>query len=141
MAKFLGLDKIAYLFRVVKETGGIRSALYKLYRMDELKIGALRGIDKYGNKYYENNRFFFGRNRWIEYAPKYGTDYDASQIPADWYGWMHYKTDLIPSEDPSRPKYKWMLDHTENLTNTPGQFIPYSTTRPKIEPWVPPKSS
>lgn len=66
-----------------------------------------------------------------------GLDYDGSQVPADWYGWLHYKTDLIPTEDPSRPNYKWMADHTENLSGTPFQYTPYSTTRPKIEPWVP----
>lgn len=40
--------------------------------MDEVKIGTLVGTDKYGNKYYENNRYFYGRNRWVEYSPKYG---------------------------------------------------------------------
>lgn len=40
--------------------------------MDECKDGKCVGKDKYGNKYYENPRFFYGRNRWIEYAPYYG---------------------------------------------------------------------
>lgn len=40
--------------------------------MDNLRIGTLVGIDKYGNKYYENPHFFYGRNRWIEYADYYG---------------------------------------------------------------------
>ena len=39
--------------------------------MDELKLGTLVGTDKYGNKYYQNKRFFYGRNRWVEYAPQY----------------------------------------------------------------------
>jgi NADH:ubiquinone oxidoreductase subunit len=34
-------------------------------------VGCLMGTDKYGNKYYENKRFFYGRNRWVEYAPYY----------------------------------------------------------------------
>lgn len=66
-------------------------------------------------------------------------EYDGSQVPAEWYGWLHYKTDLTPDKDPSRPKHRWMMDHTENFSGTPGQFMPYSTTRPKIEAWVPPK--
>lgn len=41
--------------------------------MDELKDGKLVGTDKYGNKYFENPRYFYGRNRWVEYSPKYGT--------------------------------------------------------------------
>lgn len=109
----------------------------KTFRMDSVRSGTCVGIDKYGNKYFENKAFFYGRNRWIEYAPKYGLEYDGSQVPAEWYGWLHYKTDLVPDQDPSRPKYKWMSDHTENLSGTPGQYMPYSTTRPKIEAWAP----
>lgn len=39
--------------------------------MDDLRMGTLIGSDKYGNKYYEDPRFFYARNRWIEYAPEY----------------------------------------------------------------------
>lgn len=66
-----------------------------------------------------------------------GFNYDGSQVPAEWFGWLHYKTDYLPSEDPARPKHKWMVDHTENLSGTPQEFMPYSTTRPKIEAWRP----
>lgn len=31
------------------------------YRVDELKAGTLVGVDKYGNKYYENNSNFVGK--------------------------------------------------------------------------------
>ncbi|CAH1382668.1 hypothetical protein MTP99_006656 [Tenebrio molitor] len=139
MSKFFGIDKLLSVLNIIKESGGLKASLYKLYRMDELKVGCLMGTDKYGNKYYENKRFFYGRNRWVEYAPYYNLEYDGSQVPAEWFGWLHYKTDLTPDEEPFRPKYKWMLDHTENPSGTPGQFMPYSTTRPKIEPWIPPK--
>ncbi|XP_053621477.1 probable NADH dehydrogenase [ubiquinone] 1 alpha subcomplex subunit 12 [Plodia interpunctella] len=137
IAKILALDKVTTFFNIIRQNGGIRASLYKLYRQDELKDGVLVGEDKYGNKYYENPRYFYGRNRWVEYSDKYNMNYDGSQIPADWYGWMHYKTDLPPHKDPSRPKYKWMSDFTENLSGTTGQYTPYSTTRPKIEAWVP----
>jgi len=53
------------------------------------------GIDKYGNKYFENPYYFYGRNRWIEFAPHVNMDYDGSMIPAEWYGWMHYKVGSI----------------------------------------------
>lgn len=66
-------------------------------------------------------------------------DYDASQVPPEWFGWLHYKTDLLPHEDPSRPKYKWMIDHRENVSGTKEAYMPYSTTRPKIEAWKPPQ--
>lgn len=60
-------------------------------RFDDLKVGNLVGTDKYGNKYFENNYYFYGRNRWVEYATHIHMNYDGSQIPAEWYGWMHYK--------------------------------------------------
>lgn len=82
--------------------------------------------------YTKNKRF------WSIFFACQGLDYDASQIPAPWYGWMHYKTDLTPCEEYWRPKYPWMSDHSENFTGTPDQYVPYSTTRPKIEPWKPP---
>ncbi|GLG94355.1 NADH dehydrogenase [ubiquinone] 1 alpha subcomplex subunit 12 [Gryllus bimaculatus] len=114
------------------ETGAVQ-------RMDDAKVGTLIGEDKYGNKYFENKMYFYGRNRWVEYADQVGLSYDGSQVPAEWYGWLHYKTDLPPSKDPSRVRYPWMADHTENKSGTEGAYVPYSTTRPKIEAWVPPK--
>jgi len=52
--------------------------------MDEVKAGTLIGVDKYGNKYYEDPTYFYGRNRWVEYAEYKNLEYDGSQIPADW---------------------------------------------------------
>jgi NADH:ubiquinone oxidoreductase subunit len=106
--------------------------------MDELKIGSLVGADKYGNKYFENNQYFYGRNRWVEYAAKVGVEYDGSQVPAEWFGWLHYKTDDPPTKKPP-VNYNWIQDHTENLTGTENQYVPYTTTKPKIESWTPPK--
>ncbi|XP_004924987.1 probable NADH dehydrogenase [ubiquinone] 1 alpha subcomplex subunit 12 [Bombyx mandarina] len=137
LGKFLALDKLSNFFNVIRQNGGIRASLYKLYRQDDVKDGVLVGEDKYGNKYYENPRFFYSRNRWVEYSDKYYLNYDGSQVPAEWFGWLHYKTDLPPHQDPSRPHYKWMADHTENLSGTTAQYVPYSTTRPKVEAWEP----
>ena len=36
--------------------------------------------------------------RWVIYNPKHGVDYDASMVPATWFGWLHYKTDKTPVE-------------------------------------------
>uniref|UniRef100_A0A069DW08 NADH dehydrogenase [ubiquinone] 1 alpha subcomplex subunit 12 n=1 Tax=Panstrongylus megistus TaxID=65343 RepID=A0A069DW08_9HEMI len=139
MNKFLGLDKLNNFFKIIRTNGGITGSLFKLFRQDELKMGTLVGEDKYGNKYYENNYYFYGRNRWVEYSDHVFLDYDGSQVPAEWFGWLHYKTDLLPHKDPSRPKYHWMADHEENKSGTNEQYVPYSTTRPKIQPWIPSK--
>lgn len=64
-------------------------------------------------------------------------DYDASQIAPEWHGWMHHMTDIPPTVKPP-PKYKWMQDYEPNHTMTKKAYVPYSTTRPKVEAWVPP---
>ncbi|KAJ8682079.1 hypothetical protein QAD02_017871 [Eretmocerus hayati] len=137
MDKLLGLDKLINFIRIIRHNGGIIGSIKTLYRTDELKFGNLVGQDKYGNKYYENNMYFYGRNRWVMYNEKVGLNYDGSHVPAEWYGWLHYKTDLLPHRDPNRPKYKWMADHTPNLSGTNKAYMPYSTTKPKIHAWKP----
>lgn len=37
-----------------------------------------------------------GRHRWVEYASK--TRYNASQVPPEWHGWLHYITDRTGDE-------------------------------------------
>ncbi|PAA81278.1 hypothetical protein BOX15_Mlig032450g1, partial [Macrostomum lignano] len=107
---------------------------------DELKWGKLVGEDKYGNKYFENNEYFLGRNRWVHYAPKHGLEYDGSQIPAEWHRWLHSMTDDPPNKVPPSPQHKWLADHEQNPSgvNPRREYVPYSTTRPKIEAWKPP---
>ena len=39
---------------------------------------------------------FVGRHRWVEYAEK--SRYNASQVPAEWHGWLHFITDHTGDE-------------------------------------------
>lgn len=135
--KWLGLDKLATLGRIIKQNGGIRGSLYTFYRTDDLKEGKLVGTDAYGNKYYENQMYFYGRDRWVIYSEKVGMEYDGSQIPAEWFGWMHHKTDIPPTEKPP-VQHDWMLTHAMNKSGTKEQYVPYSTTKPKVLSWQPP---
>ena len=82
MSSYLGLDRVFKAFRIIRHNGGIVPGYKKLYRMDEVKDGKLVGEDKYGNKYYENPYYFYGRNRWVEYAPHFHLEYDGSQTTA-----------------------------------------------------------
>ena len=139
-----GLDKLAKLGKIIKDHGGLKRAVYHFYWTDDLKAGTLKGTDEYGNKYFENNAYFTGRNRWIIYNPKHGVDYDASMVPAIWYGWLHHKTDLTPLEKPP-PDYAWLPKHTPNTsgssmgidTLSAGQitrvgnaaYMPFTTTK------------
>ncbi|XP_014676605.1 PREDICTED: probable NADH dehydrogenase [ubiquinone] 1 alpha subcomplex subunit 12 isoform X2 [Priapulus caudatus] len=133
------LEKLRHFRQAFKQHGGMLGSLKQLYWTEELKVGTYVGADKYGNKYYENNLFFVGRNRWIQYAPQYGMDYDGSQIPSDWHRWLHYSTDSPPSVTPCTQR-DWFLDHEENFSGTAKGFVPFSTTRPKVEAWKPPQS-
>ena len=105
-------------------------------RTDDLKEGELVGEDKYGNKYYQNNRYFYGRNRWVIYNKNTGVDYDGSMIPGEWFGWMHHKTDIPPTVK-APVHYPWMVDHDANPSATKKAYVPYSTTKPKVQSWVP----
>ncbi|XP_045108038.1 NADH dehydrogenase [ubiquinone] 1 alpha subcomplex subunit 12-like [Portunus trituberculatus] len=140
MASYFGIDKIFKALRIMKDHGGIRASLYQLYRVDDLKDGTLVGEDAMGNKYYENKQLTLGRNRWIIYSPSVGTDYDGSMVPAEWYGWLHHKTDQPPTKV-APTSYGWQSGHQMNVTGTADAYMPYSTTKPKVEAWTPPKAT
>ncbi|XP_022125596.1 probable NADH dehydrogenase [ubiquinone] 1 alpha subcomplex subunit 12 [Pieris rapae] len=140
--QYLGLDKLARLFKVIAHNGGPIGAIFKLWRTDTLKEGTHVGTDAFGNKYFENTYYMISRSRWVEFNPKVKWEYDASQVTAEWYGWLHYKTDRLPSQDCA--KYllmssswtcKWLLPYQENMTGTEKAYYAYSTTRPYIYVW------
>ena len=106
-----------------------------------MRTGSFIGIDKYGNKYYENNTYMFSRNRFVEYP--YGVnrfDFDASQIPPEWHRWLHYMTDDPPTTVPPEEK-KFLKNHVSNNTGSKKEYVPYSTTTPKIQAWEGPKKN
>lgn len=49
---------------------------------------------------------------------------------------MHYTTDKPPTEK-APVQHRWMIGHEENKSGTNEIYYPYSTTRTKIESWVP----
>lgn len=141
VANYFGFDKLKRLQQDIRNHGGLIPALGKLRRFDEIKSGRLVGVDKYGNKYYENPVYFFGRSRWVEYAEYKNCDMDGSQVAPEWSGWLSYRTDAAPycNKVIIQNKHKWLLDHSENLTGTVDAYMPYDTTRPKLEAWDPKK--
>uniref|UniRef100_A0A1I8AUU2 NADH dehydrogenase [ubiquinone] 1 alpha subcomplex subunit 12 n=1 Tax=Steinernema glaseri TaxID=37863 RepID=A0A1I8AUU2_9BILA len=140
IVELLGVDKLIKFGKVVKQIGGVRAALKQRYLMDVTRAGTLVGEDKFGNKYYEDNSFFMPRNRWVQYPDRVWLDYDASQIPPEWHRWLHHIGNETPVEKPPNNP-KWVLDHEENLSIIPEKkYIPYSTTRAKVEGWMPGQS-
>eukprot|EP00069_Balaena_mysticetus_P009549 bmy_20226T0 len=69
---------------------GLRGYLQVFFRASDVRVGALVGKHKYGNKCYKDNKH----------------------------------------------KFIW-TNHKFNVSGTPQQYVPYSTTRKKIQEWVP----
>ncbi|XP_068128863.1 NADH dehydrogenase [ubiquinone] 1 alpha subcomplex subunit 12 [Hyperolius riggenbachi] len=144
MAEYLRITGRA--IQQIRAHGGLWGSFLQLLRTSELKTGALIGVDKYGNKYYENKRYFFARHRWVEYTTEMNGkrtywDVDGSMVPPEWHRWLHCMTDEAPTtHPPTLHKYVWET-HQFNQSASPGQYVPYPTTRKKIEEWVPPASS
>ncbi|RZF42424.1 hypothetical protein LSTR_LSTR011562 [Laodelphax striatellus] len=133
------ISKLKKLSQIIKVNGGLKQSLYKLFIHDNLKDGKKIGEDQYGNRYFENNRYFRGANRWVEYNPDVFLDYDPTMMDPEWHGYMHHRTEYVPSEQPGRPpRYRWMLPVEENPSGTRLAYTPYSTTTPKIQHWIPP---
>ena len=52
------------------------------------------GTDAEGNLYYQDKRAIAGRRRkrWV----MYNGVVEASRVPPEWHGWLHYTTDVVP---------------------------------------------
>ena len=61
-------------------------------------FGKLVGRDEFGNKYYHNKN----GKRWVIY----NGEINASKITSDWFSWIHYITNNIPSEK-TKKKFAW----------------------------------
>lgn len=86
------------------------------------RYGEYVGEDDFGNKYYYDTRRLgpAGKpRRWVVYQ---GVA-DGSKIPPEWYGWLHYITDVPPSREDYRAR-PWEKPHVPNLTGTPGAYRP-----------------
>lgn len=115
-----------------RETSGIPDVLGKIFGWWDgatigtlftiAKRGAHVGTDEFGNRYYQSRdkTSYDGRQRrWVVYNG-YA---DASKVPPDWHGWLHYIYDETPTEHPL-PRRKWELDHLPNLSGTPMAWRP-----------------
>lgn len=83
------------------------------------------GEDSSGNIYYRDRK---GTRRWVIYNGLA----DASRVPPEWHGWLHYTVDTPPSENlVLKP---WQKPHRPNMTGTPQAHRPASSIlNPKAE--------
>lgn len=79
------------------------------------------GEDQFGNRYFTQKKSpKNGRaKRWVIY----NGIAEPSKVPADWFGWLHYTTDKVPTSE-STTHYKWEKSHTPNLTGTKNAYAP-----------------
>lgn len=148
----------------------LRGFLTGLARSDMMKSGKCVGTDAFGNRYFEDTNYTFGKGSrfFIPHDESFEStwDYDASDIPPEWHRWMTFMsqfeainmfilislknilkffvmTDKTPTTHPPVER-KFQLQHQraflddKRTYNTPlkkGRYIPYSTTRQKVEHW------
>ena len=105
--------------------------------------GDLVGTDEQGNRYFQDKRVIAGRRRkrWV----MYNGEAEASRVPAEWHGWLHYTTDTPPPVG-GLPRQPWQKEHLPNLTGTPLAYHPpgsataesrESKPKPHYEAWRP----
>jgi NADH:ubiquinone oxidoreductase subunit len=90
-------------------------------RLYTKRRGRLVGEDANGNKYFEDKKAKMpaGRlRRWVIYSGLA----EASRVPADWHGWLHYINDEPPGTD-YKPK-AWQKPHAENGTGSADAYRP-----------------
>lgn len=84
--------------------------------------GKVVGEDQLGNKYYSAapRKGYKRDRRWVMYkgAP------EASSVPAEWHGWLHHQSDVIPSENEESYRREWQAPHKANMTGTTGAYRP-----------------
>ncbi len=91
-------------------------------RLALLLGGKKVGSDIFGNVYYTKSprRGLKRERRFVLYANG-GTD--ASQVPAEWHGWLHHQTNDAPaSVNPLRRE--WQKPHQPNMTGTQSAYVP-----------------
>ncbi len=75
------------------------------------------GEDAFGNRYFESKKA--PRRRWVIYA---GNN-DASNVPAEWHGWLHQTVEDVPDEG-LPPARQWETPYVPNLTGSGGAYRP-----------------
>ena len=88
------------------------------------RLGKQVGTDQFGNRYFEaktdKESYDRGRRRrWVIYDG-YA---DASKVPAEWSGWLHYTIDEPPTSAPLQTR-PWLREHRPNMSGTPLAYRP-----------------
>jgi NADH:ubiquinone oxidoreductase subunit len=86
------------------------------------KIAGFVGEDEFGNRYYEQRKGVGPLGvprRFVTYKDLA----DASKVPPEWHGWLHYTVDTPPTEEDYEPK-PWQKPYKMNMTGTSQAYRP-----------------
>ncbi|MBM3579959.1 MAG: NADH:ubiquinone oxidoreductase subunit NDUFA12 [Alphaproteobacteria bacterium] len=87
------------------------------------------GEDEFGNEYFlhkKNGKRFVIYNGCTE----------ASKVPMEWHGWLHYTTDIVPLQINTH-RFSWQKIHLPNLTGTKNSYSPKNSTSQQYQAWKP----
>jgi NADH:ubiquinone oxidoreductase subunit len=80
------------------------------------------GTDQNGNRYYaaKARSGYKRERRWVLYngAP------EATKVPPEWHGWLHYQSDAVPNSQTPSYRRPWQKEHVPNLTGTTAAYRP-----------------
>lgn len=86
------------------------------------KRGERVGQDSTGNIYYRARprKGYKRERRWVIYegAP------EASNVPPEWHGWLHYQSDTVPDTETASFRREWQKPHKPNMTGTNKAYRP-----------------
>lgn len=87
--------------------------------------GEFVGSDHLGHKYYRANprKGYRREQRWVMYPDVF----DASAIPPEYHGWLHYQTDNFPSPNGASFRKDWQAPAQPNFTGTNLAYQPTRT--------------
>ena len=79
------------------------------------------GHDEFGNQYFETRKARRGqrKRRYVLYKGHV----EASKVPPDWHGWLHY-TEQQPPPETGYAVHDWQQEHLPNLTGTKYAYRP-----------------
>jgi NADH:ubiquinone oxidoreductase subunit len=108
------------------------------------RYGELVGIDTDGNRYYRDHRTKDTKRerRWVVFN---NGESEATRVPAEWHGWLHYQ--IVNTPEPQNSlRRSWQKQHAINLTGTAMAYLPqghilrdgqYVHVFRNYEPWEP----
>lgn len=122
---------------IIKNLLGIQSSIAFFLRL--FAGGEYVGHDQFDNKYYRKKarKGYNHERRFIVYK---SGNMQASEVPAEFHGWLHHQNDQFPNLNRQSFRKPWQKPHTPNLTGTTLAYRP-DKRRAKVtgdyEPWTP----